>query len=140
MAYLTPLVWRHKSQFLPLLACRMVKYSLEYGFCKDSIHAFNALSLAFVYGCRDEIDTGIKWGNFSKSLMDFYGAKEFTPTVYLTLYAAVRIWKEPSQALQPPLFEAYRVGLECGNIGACFPSCYFIYIIPQFHLNHILLF
>ena len=97
MASMIFLAWRHKTRFYPLLACRMVKYSLEYGFCKDSISAFVALSTAFVY-LSDKIDTDFveanKWGNFALSLVDYFGAKELLRGVYVNVYALVRLWKE----------------------------------------------
>ena len=67
----------------------MIKMTMEYGHCEDSLTGLLSFSNALIYMLED-INEGYNWGRMALSLMKEY---EKSAILNATLYGKVLIWK-----------------------------------------------
>lgn len=99
-----------KSPFFPLLACRMVKLTLNYGMHESSACGLTFYAMSFLTAFED-ISEGYRFGKFAMACC----TKRNMPSCYFALYGGVNIWKEPLQSCLPELLRAHKEGM-AGNI------------------------
>ena len=100
--------YQQKSPFLSLLACRIVKITLQHGMHEKSAFGFACFALAYATVFKDNISQAYKLGKYALAIT----TNKNMPEVYCTVYGMVCVWKEPMQAILPELKHAYKVGME----------------------------
>ena len=116
---------------LPILIFKQVSITASQGITNSS--AFAYVSLALIYcGVLNDIKNGYEFGKLGLLLLDKMSAREFEPKTVLVFNAFVRFWKEHLRNTLGPLLEAYKVGLEVGDLEFAGISCY-TYTLQSFH-------
>ncbi|KAL7548735.1 hypothetical protein ACHAWF_012024, partial [Thalassiosira exigua] len=108
--------YQQKSPFLPLVASRMVKITIQHGLHEKSAWGFCFYALAFATVFKDNSEA-YRLGKYALAVTN----NKNMVMVYYGLYGVINIWKEPLQAILPELLKAYQVGMEDksgGNIYA----------------------
>jgi tetratricopeptide (TPR) repeat protein len=104
-----------------LTACRIVKLSVEHGFCGDSAPGLQVYGWG-VLNFQHDVEENLKWCRAALCLVESLGVKQMIPRV--TMFAnIVTYWKEPLQAKIESLKENHRelvmVGdMECLSLNA----------------------
>mmetsp|Transcript_45663 Transcript_45663/g.97060 ORF Transcript_45663/g.97060 Transcript_45663/m.97060 type:complete len:391 (-) Transcript_45663:318-1490(-) len=105
---------RQKAYLGGYLACRMIRISLQYGHCDDTVFALSIFSSTLSNQMQD-IDEGYALARTTLSLLEFYDANRLIPRVYGIIYGTVLISKDPVQSLLDPLLRACRLSFSNGN-------------------------
>lgn len=99
-----------KSKYYPLVACRMVKLTIDHGLCALSAIGLASMATSFSI-TRENINVAYGLGKvalaLNKSIPSF-----FNPDVTYTVTAFVNLWKEPQQALVPLLLDSHKMALK----------------------------
>ena len=104
-----------KSPFLfTLVVSKMVSLSVEYGNTPLSVNAYSLYGIVLC-GLAD-IDGGYRVCKLALKLIEKFDAKELQPSTFSISNCFIRHWKEHIRATLMPLLEAYRIGLEIGNL------------------------
>jgi predicted ATPase/class 3 adenylate cyclase len=124
MEKIAPAAYMAGSQLFPLLVFKMVDVSLKYGNC--SVSAFGYASFAITLsGVLGDYDGGLAFANMSMNLLKKYHDDVYKVKVYFVNFCFIRHWKEHAINMVEPLFEAYRSGLEAGNLfSGTWVACY----------------
>ncbi|NEQ35452.1 MAG: GAF domain-containing protein [Okeania sp. SIO3I5] len=101
-------------QFLPLVVCKQVELSLEYGNASWSAYSYSTYG-TILCGILDDINSGYQFGKLGLSLLSKFNAKELTGRVIINTDGDIRHWKEPARETIKPLFSAYQTSLETGE-------------------------
>ncbi|MGK7918442.1 MAG: AAA family ATPase, partial [Trichodesmium sp.] len=103
-----------KPDMLPLIVCTPINLSLELG-----ISPLFAVSCAF-YGLLlcglEEIDTGYKFGRVACEVLEKFHSKDKKAQVFESVYDGIEHWKIHVRQTLPHFLEAYKVGLETGDL------------------------
>ncbi len=99
---------------LPLIICKQVDLSLEYGNAAESTYAYS------MYGCISigiffDIDLGYRFGELALNLVSKLNAKSFKAKTIFGVNLFIKPWKEPLALTLKPLLSAYQIGLETGD-------------------------
>lgn len=124
MERISPPAYMMGSQLFPLLVFRMVDLSLKYG--NSALSAFGYASFAITLsGVLGDYDGGYRFANLSLKVRDKFNSEPYRVKVYFVNYCFVRHWKEPARDMIAPLMEAYRSGMQVGNIfSGIWVACY----------------
>ncbi len=113
-----------KYQMGPLIACRMVQCSSQYGYCCES--AFGLLGYGqaqiSVFG---DVDEGYRWGKIALSLLESLGGKVYLPKMQCLFSSYVSIWKEPFQASSNVLLHTHSEAMMVGDVEYASISAFF---------------
>ena len=101
--------------YIPLVACRMVRLSHDFGYCSDSAFGLIGYSFALINILHD-IDEGYRWGKIALSLLDCLNAKDLYPKMKFIFHAFVRVWVEPLQATSKTLLDTHGEALMVGDV------------------------
>ncbi|OZH51935.1 hypothetical protein AFK68_27635, partial [Hydrocoleum sp. CS-953] len=100
---------------LPLIVCEQINLSLDSG-----ISPFFAVSCAFygllLCGLEQDIDTGYKFGKLACEVLEKFHSKDKKAQVFDPVYDGIEHWKNHIRDTLPHLLEAYKVGLETGDL------------------------
>ncbi len=102
------------SQALCIIVCRVVKLSVEFGFCSDSAEGLQLYGIA-TWNFLNDIEECLKWIHAGKRLIESLGAKHMIPRVTMNLDIA-HFWKEPLQSRIECLKENHRELLMVGDM------------------------
>jgi len=99
----------------PILACEMVKLSLEHGNSSESTWGYMLVGscVAFVLGRYKD---GWEIGDFALSLAERLRARELLPKNYATFYSAVTQWNNPWRDSLEPLERGQHTATEIGDL------------------------
>jgi len=110
--------YRESSPYLPLVACAMVKYSLQNGVCEESATAFVVYGYFKIF-VQENFEEGRRWGDIALKILDSNLA--FTP---MTLYGFLLFWFIPHQKVANVLIDTYEAGMSVGDVdGAMYALC-----------------
>eukprot|EP00985_Skeletonema_marinoi_P025868 scaffold19435_cov73-Skeletonema_marinoi.AAC.3 len=116
MAFLEEMLicsYQSQSIYFPLIACRMVRITLQYGRAKTSCVGLASLALSLVTVFSD-FSEGY---SMVKTSMSIAGSdKRVLCYIKTTAYGMINIWKEPIQAILPQLKDVYNMSLKHGLI------------------------
>jgi predicted ATPase len=135
MKLLSILVLHYNSQRTFMggyLAGKMIRISMEYGHCEDTIYAISIFSCAMLHIFND-LNEASDLVRTALSLMQYYNAENLIPRVYGLIYGVVLVLKVQVHATLDPLLRACRLSFTNGNyehatlntilyVGRCF-SC-----------------
>ena len=96
-----------------------------------SAYAWYAVILC---GITEDIDTGYRFAQLAIYLLSKFNVKEFKASTIMLVNATVIYWKESEWKILEPLLEAYKSGLETGDLEfACFAA--HVYCQHSYHLG-----
>lgn len=124
MERISPAAYMSGSQLFPLLVFKMVEVSLKYG--NSSLSAFSYASFAITLsGVLGDYEGGYRFAELSMRLLDRFEDNTYKVKVFFVNYCFVRHWKEHSRDMVNPLMEAYRSGMQVGNLfSGTWVACY----------------
>lgn len=101
------------------MSLRLVKLSLEHGFCGISSYGFAMFAMMAV-GITNSVSEGIRYGDLALRIIDKYQAREWIPRVYVLVHGCLTPWKVRMAKTIVPLLQAYRIGQESGDVESAF--------------------
>ena len=124
MERISPAAYMSGSHLFPLLVFKMVNVSLKYG--NSALSAFGYASFAITLsGVLGDYDGGYRFAKMSMALLDRFRDEIYKVKVYFVNYCFIRHWKEHSRDMVTPLMDAYRSGMQAGNLfSATWVACY----------------
>ena len=113
-----------KYQMLPLIACRMVLLSSQYGYCSESAFGFLGYGQAQI-SVFEDVDEGYRWGKIALSLLESLGGKSYLPKMRCVFYSYMSLWKEPFQASSNVLLHTHSEAMMVGDAEYASISAFF---------------
>jgi len=104
-----------KPNVVPLVACRIIRISSEYGYSCDSTMGFAAYSIAQLNILQD-IDEACKWAKITLCFPEFFSAQALLPKVTCFFHIFTSFWKEPIQASCDVLLKTHQDSLMVGDV------------------------
>ena len=105
---------QQKSLMGGYLACRMIRISIEYGHCEETLFALASFSSALVNRLNDA-EEGYTLTKIALALMKYYDTNKLIPRIYWITHGVVLLVKDPMQSLLDPLLQACRLSFENGD-------------------------
>ncbi|MBN3899231.1 MAG: AAA family ATPase [Nostoc sp. NOS(2021)] len=114
LATVTAAVYQAVPELLPLIVCKQVRLSVEYGNAAVSAqtYAWYGVILCVI----GEIDLGDRVGQLAMGLLSRFDSKEFKASTINMVYPFVKPWKHHIQESLAPLLDGYHTGLEMGTL------------------------
>ena len=81
-----------QSSLGAFVSCQMIKMSLDFGHCEDSVFGAGMFAANLVTILED-FDEGTAWAHSTLSLMERYNKNTVIPFIYGALYGMVLVWK-----------------------------------------------
>jgi predicted ATPase/signal transduction histidine kinase/tRNA A-37 threonylcarbamoyl transferase component Bud32 len=100
---------------LPLIAFKQVILSVKHGNCAESIYAYAIYGL-ILCGVIGDIESGYEFGQLALRLLERFNAREFRTKALFIANGFIGHWKAPAKETLIPLLEAYKSGLETGDL------------------------
>ncbi|MBH8566356.1 AAA family ATPase [Nostoc sp. CENA67] len=102
-------------QLLPLLVCKQINLSVQYGNAPFSLFAYTIYGfiLCSVLG---DINSGYQFGQLAVNLVSKLNAKEIKAKIEVNVNSTIRHWQEHLRASLEPLLSSYSIGLETGDL------------------------
>lgn len=117
---------------LPLVVCKQVIISVEYGNSPESAVAYTNYGL-IMCGIVGDIETGYQFGKLGLSVLSKLNINQLKSKVFNVAYSCVIHWKEPLRAILKPLQESYTNGIETGDLEfagyAALIYCYGVFLV-----------
>ncbi|MEG4133085.1 AAA family ATPase, partial [Microcoleus sp. Pol11C1] len=107
---------------VPLVVCKQVNLSVQYGNASLSPYAFAIYS--FLLCGMGDIDLGYQLGEIALRLVSKLNAKEIQAKTSAMVHSGIQPWKEHLRKTLEPLLSDYFCGLETGELEF---ACYAIY-------------
>ena len=114
----------------PLIVCRQVSLSIQYGNAPTSAFAYATYGL-ILCGVRENFEAGYQFGQLALELLARNDSQEVKTRTMQIVYTFLRHWQEPLVNTLQPLQEAYKSTWETGDFeyGA---YCAAVYWLHQF--------
>ena len=103
-----------EPRLIGVTACRIVKLSLEHGFCSESAFGLQIYSQA-ILNIQKDVEECLKWCQAALCLVESLGAKQMIPRIKTNMYLFVH-WKEPLQAKIESVKENHSELLMAGDL------------------------
>ncbi len=100
---------------VPIVSFEMVKMSVKYGTCIYSPYAYAGFAMVHC-GVLGDMTAGYKWGELALNLVRKFNIIETKARVWLVVWFFVDHWKKPLRDSLKPVLEAYKTGLETGDL------------------------
>ncbi len=107
--------YNYSPELFVLLVLRQVELSLSRGNAADSAFAYSVYALVLC-SAEGRYDDGDAFGRLAIDLMKRLKAQHFKCKIYLDVYLFVHHWKHSLRETLKPLLEAYRSGLDQGDL------------------------
>jgi len=102
-------------KLLPLIASKQVILSVKHGNCPESIYAYAIYGL-ILCGVVGDIESGYEFGQLALRLLERFNARKFKTKALFIANGFIGHWKAPAKETLLPLLEAYKSGLETGDL------------------------
>jgi signal transduction histidine kinase/DNA-binding NarL/FixJ family response regulator len=102
-------------ELIPLVACKQVNLSIQYGNAPVSTLAYANYGL-ILCGVVGDIERGYQFGQLALNLVSKLNAKEFEAKTLFMVNTFIRHWQEPLRNTLEPLRLTYSSGLETGDL------------------------
>ncbi len=102
-------------KLLPLIACHQIRLTARYGAASDSATAFAVYGL-IECGVTGNIPSGIRFGEIACQLQEKREDRNLETKVQVIYNSQIRHWKSHAKTTLKPLLDAYRSGLETGDL------------------------
>ncbi len=110
-------------ELLPLIVINMVRLSVKHGNSIYSPYFYAAFGMVHC-GVLGDINAGYEYGKLALKLVEKYNIREAKSRVWLVVWFFINHWKRPLQDSIKPLLEAYKIGLETGDLEFAAISAY----------------
>ncbi|MEG4584346.1 AAA family ATPase [Microcoleus sp. MOSTC5] len=110
----TAAVYQAIPKLLPLIVCKQVSLSVEYGNAAVSAQAYAWYGV--ILCDLGEIDLGNRVGQLAMELLSRFESREFKASTINMVYPFVKPWKYHIQDSLAPLLDGYHSGLEMGTL------------------------
>ncbi len=107
--------YNYTPELFTLLVLKQVELSLSLGNAADSAFAYSVYAL-ILCAAEGRYDDGDAFGRLAIDLMKRLKAHNFKTKIYLNVYLFVHHWKHLLRETLNPLLEAYRSGLDQGDL------------------------
>ncbi|WP_254565823.1 AAA family ATPase [Oscillatoria sp. HE19RPO] len=118
---------------LPLVVCKQVQLSIQYG--KAAISSSAYAWYGVILCARGEIEAGNRIGQLALEMLTQFKSKEFQACTFNMVYVFIKPWKYHIQESLKPLIEGYHSGLENGAMEyagyAAWKHCYLSFFSGQ---------
>jgi len=102
-------------QLMPIIAYKQVSLSVKYGNCAYSVPAYGMYG-AILCGFLGEIEQGYQFGELALKLLEQSKNQQFKAKVIHPVHDMIKHWKAPLKQILPSFVEAYKSGLESGDL------------------------
>ena len=118
-----PAAFMTNPMLFPLIVFKMVNLSLQYG--NSPLSAFGYVTYGMLLcGVLSDIDSGYQFGKLAVNLVEKFAAKELKAKIDFHFNCLIKHWKEHIKKTTQPLLEAFKAGLETGDIEySCYSVC-----------------
>jgi len=117
-----PAAFMTNPMLFPLIIFKMVNISLQYGNSPQSAFGYVTYGM-LLCGALSDIDSGYQFGKLAVKLVEQFNAIELQAKINLHFNIFIRHWKEHIKETRKPLLEAFKSGLETGDIEyACYSA------------------
>lgn len=113
------------------LVCKMIRLSLQYGHCEDTVFALAVFSTNLMNRLLD-LEEGYAVARTALSLLKFYNTDRLIPRVYGIIYGTVLVAKDPLQSVIDPLLKSCRLSFTNGYFEYSINNTFF-YIGRSWH-------
>ncbi|MEG4010033.1 AAA family ATPase [Microcoleus sp. Pol11C1] len=110
----TAAVYQAIPKLLPLIVCKQVRLSVEYGNAAVSAQAYAWYGV--ILCDLGQIDLGNRVGQLAMELLSRFQNREFKASTINMVYPFVKPWKYHIQDSLAPLLDGYHSGLEMGTL------------------------
>ncbi|MEG5038830.1 MULTISPECIES: AAA family ATPase [unclassified Microcoleus] len=100
------------AEMVPLLACKQINFSLQYGNAPES--AFAYANYGFLLSGMGDINTGYQLGKLAISILNQLNAKKYKAITYIS-YSFIQHFKEHLKDVVLTELEAYKSGVDTGD-------------------------
>jgi predicted ATPase/signal transduction histidine kinase/DNA-binding NarL/FixJ family response regulator len=100
---------------LPLLVFKMITLSIKNGNTSESAFAYAAYG-HILCGIMGNIDAGYQFGKLALHLLERFNTGGFKAKIITVVNTLIRHWKDHARETLQPLLEAYKIGLETGDL------------------------
>ncbi|MFB2895426.1 AAA family ATPase [Aerosakkonemataceae cyanobacterium BLCC-F50] len=114
LATVTAAVYQAVPELLPLIVCKQVQLSVEYG--NAAVSAQTYAWYGVILCGLGEIDMGDRIGELAIELLSRFQSKEFKASTINMVYPFVKPWKHHIQESLVSLLDGYHSGLEIGTL------------------------
>ncbi|MEG4067096.1 AAA family ATPase [Microcoleus sp. Pol11C2] len=118
-------------KLMPIIAYKQVSLSVKYGNCAESIPAYGMYG-SILGGFLGEIERGYQFGELALKLLEQSKNKQFKAQVIHPIHDFLKHWKAPVKQILPGFLEAYKSGLESGDLqfacAAAHTYCGYLYL------------
>ncbi|MDF0554169.1 ATP-binding sensor histidine kinase [Kamptonema sp. UHCC 0994] len=118
-----PAAFMANPMLFPLIVFKMVNLSLQYG--NSPLSAYGYVSYGMLLcGVLSDIDSGYQFGKLAIRLVEEFATKEIKAKIDFLFNCFIKQWKEHLKETAQPLLEAFKTGLETGDIEySCYSVC-----------------
>ncbi|MCP4135243.1 MAG: serine/threonine-protein kinase PknK [bacterium] len=102
-------------ELIPLITFNTVKLSVKYGNNIYSPYAYATFGIIHC-GVLGAINTGHEYGKLALNLVEKLNTKEIKSKVLTVVWYLINHWKNPLRDSMGPLLEAYKTGMETGDL------------------------
>ncbi len=102
-------------QLFPLFVFKAVNLAVKYGAAPVITFAFAGYGL-ILCGVVGDTESGYKFGKVSVDLLEKFNPKEFKAKTLVSVSSFIIHWKKHLRETLQPLLDAYRYGLEAGDL------------------------
>ncbi len=102
-------------ELMVLMSIRMLTLSLKYGNAPTSAYGYASYGI-LMCGILGDLDTGYAFGDLALEVLNKFDAKERKARTVMLVYSFTRHWKTHIQETLAPLLDAYKCGLETGDV------------------------
>ncbi|MEG4442683.1 AAA family ATPase [Microcoleus sp. AT9_B5] len=118
-----PAAFLANPMLFPLIVFKMVNISILYGNSPLSAYGYVTYGM-LLCGALSDIDSGYQFGKLAMMLVEQFDAKELKAKIDFMFNCFIRHWKEHIKETTQPLLEAFKTGLETGDIEySCYSVC-----------------
>ncbi|PIB10038.1 hypothetical protein AMR42_11130 [Limnothrix sp. PR1529] len=114
LATVTAAVYQAVPELLPLIVCKQIELSVQYGSAAVSAQAFAWYGV--ILCITGEIDLGNHIGEIALGLLSRFQNREFKASTINMVYPFVKPWKHHIKNSLAPLLDGYYSGLETGTL------------------------
>ena len=107
-----------RPDLLPLLSCKSVLLSINYGNAPESAYSYSIYGVILL--SIGDIETGYQFNQLALHVMEKFNAKELKPKIYELITVCIAHWKVYFREVLKMSLEGYQSGLETGDFT---PGC-----------------
>jgi predicted ATPase/signal transduction histidine kinase/tRNA A-37 threonylcarbamoyl transferase component Bud32 len=128
-----PAAFQTAPAMMPIIVCKMVSLSLNYGNTAVSGYGYSLYGL-LLCGVQGEINSGYEFGKLASNLVSQFNAEELKAKILTVVSAHVMHWKEHVRETLTSSMSGYASGLETGDLEYA-GYCGYIYPYHSFWLG-----